>query len=621
MPLFAPESLKALLAELESTEPPLVEYEIAHRLGELWKTADGLSDEERKTVWAEMAAFNFIEPIASDKSVWGTHFAPVFEAKQDDGTPFYAPDLKAVDTEIIEYWQCRATETRNPISKARYADLVWDLSKAAIGARLNVDYARLAVDAYLEAVELKRYKDGVHGVRCAERALSIALSIGDQARVDRAVAALFLLAETAGRPSPTYLFDALYENKKVLLTQDQLQHLIRILASHLARCVVRSAGEGFDPWTGQEIAKRLCRYYQKQGRTEDVQRVTRAWGEAFEQIAEQADAILALAWLKPVYEAYRVHGMKPEADRVLLSIKNKGGQVAEQVPQHSIAVEISSEQVREFLEAITADGLEAALRRIALEFIPRLTSVRQSLEVTAREFPFQAMIRVSKIADDQIVAEAGSIGEDPEGRLFMELAQHIDFQSPFLVLAIDETIQKYTPTAQILTDFLFDAPLFDADRKDLVLDGLTAFLAGDHVKAIHVLIPQIENALRRLLLLLGQPPNKAMRSTKGVLQEKVLNDLLVEPEIRRVLGEDCVTYLTVFLADPRGQNLRNRVCHGLASPGQFARPWSDRVIHILLLLGLIRPVAPETGQSADQTAGGDTTESRGNDSESWEALS
>jgi hypothetical protein len=620
MPLFAPESLNAVLAELESTEPPLVEYEIAHRLGELWKTADALPDEERKTVWAEMAVFNFIEPVASDKSVWGTHFAPVFETKRNDGTPFYAPDLKAVDTEIIEYWQCRASETQNPIFKARYADLVWDLSKAAIGAKPDVRYAGSAVDAYLESVELKRYKDGVHGVRCAERALSIALSIGDQVRVGRAIAALFLLAETEGRPRPTYLFDALFENKKILLTQDQVQRLIGILESHLSRCVVRSAGEGFDPWTGQEIAKRLCRYYQKQGRSGDVQRATRAWGEAFEHIAEQADAVLALAWLKPVYEAYRVHGMKPEADRVLLSIKNKGGQMAGQVPQHSVAVEISSEQVREFLEAITADGLEAALRRIALEFIPRLASVRQSLEVTAREFPFQAMIGVSKIADDQIVAEAGSVDEDPEGRLFMALAQHIDFQSPFLELAIDETIKQYTPKAQILTDFLFEAPLFDADRKDLVLDGLSAFLAGDHVKAVHVLVPQVENALRRLLLLLGQPPNKAMRSTKGVLQEKTLNDLLVESEIRRVLGEDCLTYLTVFLADPRGQNLRNRVCHGLASPERFARPWSDRVVHILLVLGLVRPVSPASGQSADQMPAGDATESRGNDSESGRVL-
>jgi len=187
---------------LETTEKQPAEYEIAHRLGELWKAAETLPDCERKTMWAEMSAFNFIEPVASDRSVWGTHFGPVIESQRNDGTPFYAPDLKAVDVEIIEYWQRRAAEPPNLILKARYADLVWDLSKAAIGAKPDVHYARAAADSYLEAVEHARYKDGVHGVRCAERALSIALSIKDQERVNQAIAALFSLARRKDARDP-----------------------------------------------------------------------------------------------------------------------------------------------------------------------------------------------------------------------------------------------------------------------------------------------------------------------------------------------------------------------------------------------------------------------------------
>src|SRR5258708_31177213 len=90
--------------------------------------------------------------------------------------------------------------------------------------------------------------------------------------------------------------------------------------------------------------------------------------------------------------------------------------------------------------------------------------------MTAREFPFDAMIGVSRIADDQIVAEAGSIQDDPHGRLFMELARQIEFHSPFLQLAIDEVIAKYALTAESLVDFLFESPLFDADRKNLVFE-------------------------------------------------------------------------------------------------------------------------------------------------------
>lgn len=146
-------------------------------------------------------------------------------------------------------------------------------------------------------------------------------------------------------------------------------------------------------------------------------------------------------------------------------------------------------------------------------------------------------------------------------------------------------------------------------------------MSGDHVKAIHVLIPQIEYTLRRLLFLLGQPPNKAMRSAKGVLQEKTLTDLLIEPEIRRVLGEDCLWYLSVLLADPRGPNLRNRVCHGLASSSQFARPWSDCIIHVLLVLAMLRPVSTAAGQNAGPTGSEDEVEATKGGSEGGEVSS
>jgi hypothetical protein len=113
-------------------------------------------------------------------------------------------------------------------------------------------------------------------------------------------------------------------------------------------------------------------------------------------------------------------------------------------------------------------------------------------------------------------------------------------------------------------------------------EAIDAYLQGDLVKAIHVLVPQIENSLRNALKLMGLPTNKPMRGPKGVMQEKNLNDILAHAAIRASMDEDTINYLQTFLNDPRGQNVRNRVSHGLCRREFFGRLVADRVFHILL---------------------------------------
>lgn len=82
------------------------------------------------------------------------------------------------------------------------------------------------------------------------------------------------------------------------------------------------------------------------------------------------------------------------------------------------------------------------------------------------------------------------------------------------------------------------------------------------------------------------PTNRPGRP--GTMQVKNLNDILREESIKACLGEDLHLYLLTFLADPRGHNVRNRVTHGLVPAEQFTTQLSDRVMHVLLALALVR---------------------------------
>jgi lysyl-tRNA synthetase, class I len=47
------------------------------------------------------------------------------------------------------------------------------------------------------------------------------------------------------------------------------------------------------------------------------------------------------------------------------------------------------------------------------------------------------------------------------------------------------------------------------DDIGLLLDGVRAYFAGDYVKAVHLLVPQVEHGLRSIAGQLGKPVTKA----------------------------------------------------------------------------------------------------------------
>ncbi len=210
------------------------------------------------------------------------------------------------------------------------------------------------------------------------------------------------------------------------------------------------------------------------------------------------------------------------------------------------------------------------------------------------------MIPHAKLGENHVVSRAGSIESDPEGRLMFQVADNLKFSAGLLQTAIAGTRAKYDFSAMTILPFLFKSPLFDTDRGPLLEHAINAYLAEDHVTAIHVFVPQIEHALRRLLGMLGKPTDKSRRSDVRVMVEKNLNDILEsEPVIQECLGEDVVTYLRVFLCDPRGFNVRNNLAHGLMEPGQFNHCVSERLLHITWLLAQMRATeAPPSGEVA-----------------------
>ena len=108
------------------------------------------------------------------------------------------------------------------------------------------------------------------------------------------------------------------------------------------------------------------------------------------------------------------------------------------------------------------------------------------------------------------------------------------------------------------------------------------------MKAIHVLVPQVEHILRNFLGSLGIPTLKTVRNHPGIMDAKSMNEVLGDERMREVLTENLWRYLSVVYIDKRGVNLRNDLAHGLLSSAIFNKGVADRVFHTLLALSLMR---------------------------------
>ncbi len=600
-----PEWVRKVLSSFESRTEPYMEVAIADALRAARNAQGDLNDENWRGFIAEWSAFLFLES-RNKESVWGTYFAPMMSAKKKDGTDFFSPDVKELDASTAAHWEERARSCPNPVMRARYSDLVWDLKRAITVQKADPAYARTAIDSYLRAADRKLYPIEVVGIQWLGRALDLSLSINDEDRTKRVVEFMFEFYDRVAQPQFVgtwlFLFDYLYGEK--FINPEQESRIIANLEAMLSKTSDTASSETgvhatLDPWGAEAAAERLARHYHRRSDKANVDRVIKAYGGAFRYLAGQADPMMAMAWLQPVIERYEQEGLKAEAEQLQLMSAEKGKNIGDELKQISVKVDIKPEEIEKLVDQlIGADDLGTAFGRIAGYFIPKANDARKLLEQLRADAPLLSIIPISIIASDgHTTAKIASLDEDPDGRLHKQLAETVGFYQPFLAHTLAKLRERYAPTTEKVLDFLCQSPLFAESRTGLLRDGLLAYEQGDFVKAIHVLVPRVEDTLRNFLGHMGRPTLKTVRGQPGIMDAKNMNDVLRDDQMRTVLTENLWRYLEVVYVDKRGMNLRNDLAHGLLAPNVFNRYVADRVFHTLLALSLMRErqTKPDSG--------------------------
>lgn len=596
-----PDWIERILSNFEErAEPTFFEAEISDALRP--PRDSSVSDEDWPAFRAEWSAFLFRENRKEDRE---TYFAPMTSFVRD-GKEYFSPDVRELDADTVAHWEERANTSKNPVMRARYADLVWDLKQVITGTRPDHSYARIVIDSYISATDKGFYPMEVVGIQRLGRALELSRSINDPALTKRVVDFMFGFYDRIAKPrymgTWLFLFDDLYGEPFV--TSDQNSEIIARLESMLAKTSdstpnAQGVYENLDPWGAEAAAQRLAKHYRRIKDRKDEERVIVAYGKAFEHMAANANPMLATAWLQPVIEEYEQVGLGDEAEKLQAVVSEKGKDIGSDLKTFAVKVEIKQEDIDKLVAAFIGDGssLEASLGRLASYFIPSANDARQFLDKTRSDTPLLNLIPI-RIVDSAGLptAKIGSLDEDAEGRLQQQLGQSIGFYQPFLVLTLSKLREHYTPSVDDILEFLCKAPLFVNHRAGLLREGLTAYVEEDFVKAIHILVPQVERILRDFLVCLGIPTWKPVARNPGVTDLKSMNNILSDARVREALTENLWRYLTVVYIERRGGlNLRNNIAHGLLPPEGFNRGTADCVFHTLLALGLMRENKKQSG--------------------------
>jgi lysyl-tRNA synthetase class 1 len=170
------------------------------------------------------------------------------------------------------------------------------------------------------------------------------------------------------------------------------------------------------------------------------------------------------------------------------------------------------------------------------------------------------------------------------GAFFHEAKFAFQFVRPWLAQAFRHLFEKHEVVPEHFAGWANRHGLFE--DMSLLVEGVRAWTREDHVKAAHVLVPQIEHALRRIADSLGVPVTKPHPKVPGTSVAIGMGEILYNDRVAEALGPDVTLHFQALFADPRGMNLRNEVAHGLMNASQFYWHLGNLIVHSLMILGL-----------------------------------
>ncbi len=581
-----PDEFEHIITEVEQRHEPLPSH---YFQTELMKAREALGKDLDSHLnagaFAELVAWS-LTTEAWSLEPWRSYFGPFGSWINVDGKKGFAPAVDQVDEAIFQHWVSRVGQFKHPALQARYADLCWELARTVGNVKPDYRHAVSAIDAYLEGVSSGLVDEFHEQIAVTSRVLDIARQIRDNDRSEKAIEMLLELHEKgvsgAGWWWKTY--DRLIADKA--LTDDRRAHLAQTLESLAAGYGDTANPETFDPFKLENVSDRLQAYYNRLGSRPDVVRLQETVGRAFEHTAGLGDNLRASSMLQSAENAYLDAGKSEDAKRVRIARIKAIEAAREEMQSFETTFTITKAEMEAFLSTVITDDPRYTFARIANQFVPVVAEIEAQIKKGGEDGASSIMdiMPIAIMAKDHQAAMLGAVEDDLDGRVVHHAQQSVQWTSPYLHRALQAAIEKHDLDPYAITGFAERTALFE--DSSFLLEGVGAWFSLDHMKAIHLLVPQIERALRAITSKLAEPTTRKHPTMPDREIAIGMGEIFGNKVVKDALGADLTLYFKLIYSDPRGLNLRNSIAHGTLERGMVNGVVGDLLIHSLLVLGL-----------------------------------
>ena len=539
----------------------------------------------------EIVAFR-LQPNDRDHT-FGGYYGPQFTLSDPQGNPVYVPEQSSITSDAVIYWERRYKSVVNPLLKMRYAGLVWDFKKQIVQASYDSDLYRTYVDSMLAVCNNDFASHPVITTIILERLFSIALK--QPSDLEKAKEALRDF-EKRHATDDGILFWAcqflLMMEHKNCFTQDEIDTMVRQHEARMARLAAGNSDGKIDVWTLDSQCQLLSDYYYQEKQKDEVARVMKVSEYAHKKSFDHNNPFQKLSILNDLHRKYTHYGLSDEAKRLLVEIQKAGSQTADSMTPHdykfTIPQDVYEQAEKMFGKKASSD--EDRWKNFAVYFIPRKDAEKQSLEEIVRHYPLQYMAPTQMLdAKGRPQSFIGTYESDPDGNLVMHITEKLNLGTHFLVIAIKKLVEAgLMTTDKIMSDIVVPCPLFEEDSYGTIRQAIEFLLDDKPSIFCHMLVPQLERAIRNLVEASGISVIKPQKAPNKGFQLITLDNLLRKEPVEYAFTEDGALYLRLVLTDQRSLNIRNTLCHGLLAPDTYNYGVAARLMHVLVMIGSVR---------------------------------
>jgi hypothetical protein len=296
--------------------------------------------------------------------------------------------------------------------------------------------------------------------------------------------------------------------------------------------------------------------------------------EEAEQRERSGSSIAAHHFWEQAINAFRerptLRAKVPELQR-RLAMAGEGA--LQEMTRHTVNIDLS-EPIAATRRAMSGLPLEDAFLTFAT-LVPLIdpAALRREAIEHIRDHPLQSLVEASffDAAGRKVGTRPAALTENPEQyeAAVVGVMEHLarfhrtPYLAGYIAPGLGQLLKEHDIDENSLQRLIGDSPLIQEDRWSLFVQGLLAGFRWDFPTALHLLIPQVENGLRKMLNDLGVLARNI--DADGVEEVWSYERILSHELTVKTLGPPLVYELQSLLVTRLGANFRNLIAHGLLS--------------------------------------------------------